>query len=108
MLLTRMRDAALPGYAKINVEQALRADVELWLRTANFRGHGVIRDRDGVLLMLCPLPSVASSKTARSGAHSGGTNGKRKLEAAEKQIVYMKRSKGCDVKGKAKGNDKTT
>ena len=41
MLLTRMREAALPGYAKINVEQALRADEELWLYTANFCRRGV-------------------------------------------------------------------
>ena len=33
MMLTRMREAALPGYAKINVEQALRADKELWFQT---------------------------------------------------------------------------
>ena len=110
MLLTRMRNAALPGYAKIHVEQALRADEKLWLRIAIFCRHGVIRDRDGLLpaeagfnatlnepfllLMLCPLLSAASesfSNTARPGVQSGGTNDNelsklgRKLDTAEQK-----------------------
>ena len=39
MLLTRMSAAALPGYAEIDVKKALRADIELRLRTANFCRH---------------------------------------------------------------------
>ena len=110
IIIRKLREPTLPGYARDSLEQCYRADQEFWLRVSDECRTGVAYGRDGVLpvsaaiklvmrdpsiiLMMCPLPTQTSTgsstiSSAKSPPPDVSERMKRKVEEKDRKIEAL-------------------